>query len=333
MTGKRLFLTLSLLGLLLQPSGHARTQPSSNEEAIDRLVLRRATTHPMRYYLSLPRGYVPNAGKKWPVLVVLAGNAANPFEESASAFFEARGDLPYLLVVPCTWNNHPGSEEVRPRFREIYPDLNVPPPNDRLAWDEAGLLAIIQDLRAQYDVEPSIYLDGFSAGAILAYHFTVMHPQELAGTVTVCGNFWDIGYRESRPPHAPQAMTVPVRIILGSDDPLRIVQWPTHSQQLSRMALRSAAAVGLGYLAYRWSRRRAMGVIVALLAVLVAGLWTGLHIQNIGNGEQAERAQLLLRELGYTDVQTSIIPGMSHDPSPGPTLEVFRPYWEAKSTP
>ena len=55
------------------------------------VALRTASTHPMKFHVALPEGWV--AGKTWPVLVVIP-DAAREFEANLAAFVKARGSRP-----------------------------------------------------------------------------------------------------------------------------------------------------------------------------------------------------------------------------------------------
>ena len=82
-------------------------------------LLKAATVHPMKYYLSLPPGYRREDGKRWPVLLCLDG-AGSYFRGMAERFGPARGDLPFVVVAPCTWSN---TDPRRGAMREKYPHL------------------------------------------------------------------------------------------------------------------------------------------------------------------------------------------------------------------
>src|SRR5438128_2467629 len=70
----------------------------------DGLALKTASTHPMKYYLSLPRDYRPGPGRRWPVLVCVDGSGSNS-RIMGDIFRDARGSLPCLVVSPCTFSN------------------------------------------------------------------------------------------------------------------------------------------------------------------------------------------------------------------------------------
>jgi hypothetical protein len=80
--------------------------------------LRTALTHPLRYYVVEPERCQP-PGERLPVLVCVAGADAD-FVGTARRFAEARGEVPILLVVPCTVSN---TNTLRGVVRQRYADL------------------------------------------------------------------------------------------------------------------------------------------------------------------------------------------------------------------
>jgi poly(3-hydroxybutyrate) depolymerase len=314
------------LGFLLAaaPVHAAETEADS----VDRLVLRTATTHPIRYFFALPRGYTPSSSKQWPVLVALAGQSDNPSEETAQAYLEARGDLPFILVVPCTLTNVIHTPQATVKFQEYYPTLPLPDWPERQSWDEKGILAILDDLQAREDVQPRVYLTGFSSGGILTYHLIVRHPERLAGAVTVCGNFQDTGYRANRRTYPSETLALPIRIIVGEADPNRYVPYPSRGDQVFHLGLGMAAALVVGAVVLFWTKSRTLALAAVILFIGIAAAGVLLTVRNAGIEGQARAAERVLRELHYSDVQLILVPGMGHDASPQPVLEAFRSRWE-----
>jgi pimeloyl-ACP methyl ester carboxylesterase len=314
MAGRFATALAALLGVLPRPVG-----------AVDPVACRAAATHPMRYHLALPAGYTHAAGKRWPVLVCVCGADAD-FAGLAERFRHARGRLPYLLVVPCTFSStNRIAGGLLDHYRRLYPgevirdaggDGWVPDLTRRLAWDEAGLLAVLDDLEQTFGTERRVYLTGFSAGGLLAYRMIVRYPDRLAAAVTVCPNFnfWNHGYNSG--PASAEDRAVPIRLILGERDPLRRARLGGRFYPTSSLALLGVIGVAAGVVCLVWRRRRSRrraftpallgGAVVGLLA---AGRWSG-------NEAQTDFAARLLADLGYTDVQRTKIEGLGHDPAP-----------------
>src|SRR5437667_7705674 len=85
-----------------------------------------ASTHPMHYCLSLPNGW--KAGRQWPVVVAIE-DADRDFKRNADVFVKARGDMPFILVIPEVITNG-GS-----RYREATGYSYKPADWDRVAKD------------------------------------------------------------------------------------------------------------------------------------------------------------------------------------------------------
>jgi hypothetical protein len=302
---------------------------------VDRLVLRKASTHPIRYFISLPRGFTRQTGKKWPILFVLAGRDVSPFEDMAEGYAKSRGELPFILVVPCTFNN--ARYEITGPTREIYQSyygtMEPPPGEQRMTWDEDGVLAILKDLQTELDAERRIYVSGFSAGAKLTYHMTLTRPAMLAGVATVCGNFFDqVGYRDQHKPHNAADLNLPVRIFVGGNDPLLHQDWPNRRGQVKQMIIGAAISLGVGLLTWAITRRWRRALVIFLVGICASGAYVMLSVRDIGNEVQSRDAEVLLRDLGYTDVTRELVPGLTHEPSPGLVIQAFRPYWERKNS-
>src|SRR4051812_3613022 len=75
---------------------------------------RSASTHPMQYDISLPRGWTK--GKKYPVVLVIE-SANREFRKTLDLFAKARGDKPFILVAPYVLTNGGAAA----RFKEAYP--------------------------------------------------------------------------------------------------------------------------------------------------------------------------------------------------------------------
>jgi hypothetical protein len=286
----------------------------------------------MRYHLALPDGHMPDVGKRWPVLVCVSGADAD-FAGVLERFRRARGRLPFLLVAPCTFSstNRIGGALLA-HYRRLYPAETIrdaggegwlPDLTRRLVWDEAGLLAVLQDLERTCGAERRVYLTGFSAGGLLAFRMIVRHPDRLAAVVAVCPNFnfWNHGYQDAAA--SPEDRAIPIQVVLGRSDPLRHARFGGRFYPTSPAALLGAGcgAAGLVLLVGGRTRLRRRAVRAALYGVavavaLAAGRWSG-------NEAQADAAVRLLADLGYTNVRRTMREGLGHDPAPEWVLEMF----------
>jgi poly(3-hydroxybutyrate) depolymerase len=188
--------------------------------AVDAVVLRQASTHAMRYYFSLPRGYAREA-RRWPVLVCVDGAGSN-FEGMARGYAKARGDLPFLVVSPCSFaNTNRVQGKLRERYAGWYDDATIEAANrSPLDWDDAGLQAVLAELRERYRTEERVYVTGFSGGGNLTYTWILRHPEQVQAAAPACANF-NRGYYGGLPDVDTDALRFPVHLITGAEDPHR----------------------------------------------------------------------------------------------------------------
>jgi predicted esterase len=301
---------------------HPREPASSDGTEV---VLCQASSHPIRYYLSLPKNYSRRDGNRWPTLVVIAG-AGDDFRAAGERFRRARGERPFLVVCPCTFSsNNLLHGRVLERYRQLYSadviqaaagngwcfDLNA-----RLTWDEAGLCGILADLEASHDIEPRVYLTGFSAGGLLTYHMILNRPEKLAAAVPVCANFnfWD--HNCLTPHRSPVGeRDVPVLVIAGGRDPLRWYRFGGERlpSPLVAFGLLGCAVAVAGVFLWRRTRRAKTAVAMALVGVVLAALLVTNH--GAGNEVQTSTALDLLRNSGYCRVERREIANLHHDPA------------------
>ena len=131
------FLCCCLLALASTTLVHASEPPQ----------LKTASSHPIQYYLSLPEGWV--AGKKWPVVVVI-DSAEREFLQAATAFAQARGPRPFILVTPLVVTNGGTRYRSVPTYHysdPVWGRIDSGPFN----FDSDGIAAIMQEVRNHLD--------------------------------------------------------------------------------------------------------------------------------------------------------------------------------------
>lgn len=185
-------------------------------------LLMTASKHPLRYWLSLPRGFKRAKGKRHPVLLAVDGAGSN-FKGIAKSYADARGGLPFLVAAPCTFSNTNQIEgKLREKYAEIYPEPALSEgAAGRLAWDTAGVLCMLADLRAWFDTQERVCATGFSGGGGVVYHLIFEHPELLAAAAPACANFADRGYGALKGKAAAPDLALPVFILTGGQDPHR----------------------------------------------------------------------------------------------------------------
>ncbi|MBI4612614.1 MAG: dienelactone hydrolase family protein [Planctomycetes bacterium] len=173
-------------------------------------VLRKASTHEMEYYVALPKGWTPD--RSWPILVTVEGAGCN-WLGNCQAFLSRRGDRPYILVTPWTlWNTNELTPAKYHYSQEILDHYSTQ--GNRREFDEAGLLAVLDDVRREFKGEEKFFITGFSGGGNLTWRMVFGHPEKLAAAAPACGNFYDPGAISS----APEREALPVLALQGEAD-------------------------------------------------------------------------------------------------------------------
>src|SRR5437868_1322319 len=85
------FLNLLAAGALIAPGF-----------AGDAQELKTASSHPIQYYVSLPKGW--NGERTWPIVMIIEA-AEREFLKTLAVFEKARGDRPFILVTPLVTTN------------------------------------------------------------------------------------------------------------------------------------------------------------------------------------------------------------------------------------
>jgi alpha-beta hydrolase superfamily lysophospholipase len=267
------------------------------------------------------------------VLVCVAGADAD-FAGMAERYQRARGDRPFIIVAPCTFSNTNALRgPLLDHYRRLYSADEIRRAgglgllrdvNRRLDWDEAGLLAILDDLRATFPVAPRVHLTGFSGGGLLVYRMIVRHADRLAAAVPVCPNFnfWGHGYRDGPGPPSGAA-ALPVRVILGERDSLRRYRFGGDLLPSPGRAVVLVLCLGtlLGVLQWRKRKRWRRVAAVALLGLALIGLVEAGRLS--GNEAQTDAALRLLRERGFRNVSRSTEPGLWHEPAAEQVMRVI----------
>jgi predicted esterase len=136
--------------------------PSSRADLVPQPEFKTAHSVAAKYYLSLPKGWKPDA--TWPILVTIDGSGHN-FPGNCAAFAKARGDRPFIIVTPCVSSN--GNDPT----------------------DEPTVLAIVKEVQQEYKGREKFFITGFSAGGHLMWQVVFHHPELLAAAASAAGNF------------------------------------------------------------------------------------------------------------------------------------------------
>ncbi len=203
--------------------------------------VRTALRHPMQYSVALPVGWCPN--RTWPTVVVIP-DAQRDFQGNLVAFVKARGDRPFILVAPFVITSGGATYRDNPNFQyEVAVWREVDRAGD-FGFDDAGLEAVLEDVRARYGGADKPFLTGWEAGGHTVWAMLFRHPERWAGVAPVSPNFAGRWLDGIQPTHAPDVAHVPVRVFfcgpLHGSANLARTAWLEQTQA----ALQQAAALG-----------------------------------------------------------------------------------------
>lgn len=194
-------------------------------------VLRTATTHAMRYYVALPAAGASEASR--PILI--ACSPRGQYQPMAQAYAAADPESRFIVVAPVIVSN---SGKLDPSGVGYGPEVVEQVAREGGGrFDEEGILAIVQDLQADYGAQQRFFITGFSAGGHATWLMVFLHPDRLAGAASSAGNFVGRGLESRTISTAPERASLPVREIIGSQDgSYQAALWPQwqNAQALAR---------------------------------------------------------------------------------------------------
>ena len=160
------------------------------------------------YLLFLPQGY-EKSNTRWPLMLFLHGSG-----ESGTNVAKVKKHGPPNYV-----QSNPG-----------FPFILVSPQSPGHGWNNATLMALLDDVSKTYRVDPRrIYLTGLSMGGFGTWSLAAAHPERFAAIVPVCGG--------GNPADAPKLAALPIWAFHGAKD-------PTVPVQRSREMVAAARAAG-----------------------------------------------------------------------------------------
>jgi dienelactone hydrolase len=245
---------LSCTSLVLAQASKAQQQSASEPE------LKTASSHPIQYYLSLPAGWVAgppervgssqqSPGKKWPVVVVIDG-AERDFLQAATAFAQARGKRPFIILTPLVVTNGGAGYRSVPTYRYSDQVWDRIQNSGQFTFDMDGINAIMQDVVKQYGGEDKFFITGFEAGGHTVWGILFNHPEAVRGAALVCPNYlgrWvnEVKSEDGRTSSegissAAERIGLPIRNFIGTKDDLCGVGHPIYTQMQRAMSLADA---------------------------------------------------------------------------------------------
>lgn len=179
------------------------------------LELKKATDHPIQYYISLPINW--SAKATWPV-VISVSDAEKQFKKDAEQFIDARKDLPFIIVAPFITTN--GTQGHRDPNIYLY---------SKTTWDSIdkiticsfdinGLQSIIKDVRKNYSASDKVFITGFEAGTHLVWAMIFQHPELLYAAAPVSGNYRSRCMENNSFSTDASRIELPIKNFTGSDD-------------------------------------------------------------------------------------------------------------------
>lgn len=216
---------LQILGALLAialTSGHA---PGQDVE------VKTASTHPMRYYVSLPKNW--RAEKSWPVVVVIE-SANRDFKVNAEEFVKARGELPFIIVAPQVITDGGPHYREAPGYSYREKDWARVAQDGEWKFDDDGLAAVMSDVHRLYNGNSQYFITGWEAGTHTVFAMAFNHPERLCGAAVVCPNY--AARHIAFAPAFKENARLPIRIFAGSQDPAWRPGQPLFDQTLRAQA-------------------------------------------------------------------------------------------------
>jgi dienelactone hydrolase len=194
--------------LLLLATVAAAASPAPASTAV---VLRTATTHPMKYHLSLPEGWT--AGKTWPIAMVIP-DASRDFEATLAAFVKARGSLPYILVAPHVVTSGGANYRLSDTYRYSEADWKRVASDGDWRFDDDGIAAVLADVRKENGGEEKVFLTGWEAGGHTVWAYTFRHPERLRASAPVSPNWRGRWIGSADWSTAPERARLPVKVLV-----------------------------------------------------------------------------------------------------------------------
>ena len=240
-TRARRVLTAAMLALVV-----TRALVAQGSAAAAPPPIHTATTHPMKYQISLPKEW--SAERTWPVLV--APSAHYSEQGKHLALFAAERDArhaPFIIVAPFvinadrveTMTQYRGAVADAIRAADAATDDGFRDEDARAKFDAEGICAVLKDVQSRYRGEARVYFTGFSSSTNVAYLFLFNHPELLKGVMINSGMFVWRGVDRDEIPllHSAERAAIAVKFIIGENDPFygKVYEnWETTRSELLR---------------------------------------------------------------------------------------------------
>src|SRR5690606_3526961 len=133
---------------------------------------------------SLPQDWTKD--KEWPIVVAQEGAGCNFDGMNRAA---AKNNKWFIVIRCCTFSNTNSLAGLAGKKYPYPQELLDKWADNRLAFDEPGLLAVMKDVRELYNGSDKICITGYSGGGNLTWHMVFKHPDKVIAAVPACANF------------------------------------------------------------------------------------------------------------------------------------------------
>jgi hypothetical protein len=205
-----------LLALALVASALPPARAAGADAPPPTVELRTPSNHPMKYYVSLPEAWSPK--RKWPVVMAIE-DAHREYEATAQAFAAARGARPFIVVVPQSLNSGGTAQQHRESFAYSDSDWAVIERVGNCDFDDAGIAAVLADVKKRYNGDPHAFLTGFEAGGHVVWAQVFLHPERWRAAALVGPNYIERCMKDGAFSKDPSRAALPVQVFHGASDP------------------------------------------------------------------------------------------------------------------
>jgi len=198
------------LMFLIPSAAESGPAPAAPPAGVATISHHRASSHRMRYHLALPSGW--NAGREWPVLVVIP-DAARDFEANLGRFISARGSRPYILVAPEVLSCGGARSRTPDRYSYSRSEWDSLQGGDDFAFEDAGLSAVLADVHEKWHGDRKAFLTGWEAGGHTVWAQAMRHPDRWRGVAPVTPNYQRRGLDPGAFSRAPERTSLPIQVL------------------------------------------------------------------------------------------------------------------------
>lgn len=172
-------------------------------------AVRTASTHPMKYALSLPEG---RADGPRPVVVVIP-DASRDFEGNLAAFARARGARPFVLVAPHVVTSGGAGYRRADTYRYSEADWKKVAEAGDFRFDDEGIAAVLADVRREFGGEERAFLTGWEAGGHTVWALAFRHPERWRAVAPVSTNYLGRWMDETAFSKDAARASLPIRVL------------------------------------------------------------------------------------------------------------------------